>query len=398
MSEPLFATPDDYMRMAFRMALSRCGHTSPNPPVGALVVRDGTVVAQGGTQRCGEDHAEVCALRDAGDAARGADMYVTLEPCSHWGRTPPCAEAIIRAGVRRVFIPVLDPDPRVSGGGVRMLTEAGIETILLHNCRDQAIDLLRPFLTGLTYHRSHLIHKYAMTIDGRTAPAAGRSWISSPVSRFGVHRLRGICDAVMVGKGTVLTDDPRLDVRIDEHAGAVSEVSMAYSGEVPPALAALYDATPLCMEHPLRVVIGWSDQYSESLAVFRDQNFRVYVRESDGSDSALFGTMRDAERLMVLPDTGFGKLVLEDLYQRGVLSVLLEGGARLAASFLNEDLIDEVYAFVAPVIYGAGRPVFEARETGTAGADLHNPSAVWLGGDILYHGFTRSRSDVYRYY
>jgi diaminohydroxyphosphoribosylaminopyrimidine deaminase / 5-amino-6-(5-phosphoribosylamino)uracil reductase len=416
--------PDDFMRAAFRMALSRCGHTSPNPPVGALVVRDGQILARGGTQRCGEDHAEVCALRDAGDAARGADMYVTLEPCSHWGRTPPCAEAIIRAGVRRVFIPILDPNPKVSGGGVRMLSEAGIETILLHSCRDQAIDLLRPFLTGLTFNRSHVIHKYAMTLDGRTAPAQGRSWISSEISRFGVHRLRGMCDAVMVGVGTVLADDPRLDVRIDEHAASIADARISFAGEVSPSLAALYDETPLCVEHPLRVVIGWSDQYSDRIAVFRDDNFRVFVRASDASDAPLYNAMRDAGRLIEFPDSGFGRSVLEHLYGIGTLSVLLEGGARLAARFFSDDLIDEVYAFVAPTLYGAGRPVFDqarshgraanegsdqARSHGRAaneGSDqarlqplaLYNGSSVWLDGDFLYHGYTRRRSDVYRYY
>jgi diaminohydroxyphosphoribosylaminopyrimidine deaminase/5-amino-6-(5-phosphoribosylamino)uracil reductase len=207
---------DKYMRKAIELAQQGLGRTAPNPAVGAVLVRDGNVVGEGFHPAAGQPHAEIFALRAAADNAKGADLYVTLEPCCHQGRTGPCADAIIEAGVSRVFVGTQDPNPLVSGKGIERLLGAGIEVVtdvLNHECRQ----LIAPFAKHVTTGLPHVVLKSAMTLDGQTATLSGDSkWISCEASRNLVHQLRNQVDAIIVGSGTVIADNPRLTTRLIE--------------------------------------------------------------------------------------------------------------------------------------------------------------------------------------
>ena len=287
------------MRSALELARAVRADTSPNPWVGAVVVPPGEEpVAEGSTQPPGGPHAEAVALELAGETARGSTLYVTLEPCSHHGRTPPCAEAIIAAGVTRVVVGVLDPDPQVSGRGVEMLRHAGIEVevgVLAPEVEAQ----LGPYLKHRRTGRPWVVLKLAATLDGRIAAPDGTSkWITGPLARADAHQLRSESDAVLVGAGTVRADDPALTVR-----------------EVPG-------------RDPLRVVLGKAPEGAR-------------VRPA-------------------LEHRGDLEGLLDDLGGRGVLQLLVEGGSRVAWSFHQQGLVDQYVLYLAPVILGGddGVPLF----------------------------------------
>src|ERR1039457_3154236 len=207
------ATDMKFMKRALTLARKGIGRTSPNPAVGCIIVKDDAIIGEGWHRKAGTPHAEIHALKMAGDAARGADLYVTLEPCCHTGATPPCSQALIKAGVRRVIAGMRDPNPQVSGGGLTALDHAGIETVcgvLEGECRAINLPFIKHITTGLPY----VTYKCAMTLDGKIASFTGESrWISCEQSRKYVHRMRAHNDAVMVGVDTVLADNPRLTVR-----------------------------------------------------------------------------------------------------------------------------------------------------------------------------------------
>ncbi len=206
--------PEDYMRQALAAAELGRGRTRPNPMVGCVVVKSGKVVAIGHHAKAGQPHAEVEALRVAGARARGADVYVTLEPCAHWGRTGPCAQALIAAGVRRVFVGMRDPNPLVHGRGLRALARAGIE-VELGVVADECRHLNEAFAHYITTHRPFVVAKVAQSIDGRVATRTGESrWVTSEPARLFGHHLRDACDGILVGSGTVLADDPELTCRL----------------------------------------------------------------------------------------------------------------------------------------------------------------------------------------
>jgi diaminohydroxyphosphoribosylaminopyrimidine deaminase/5-amino-6-(5-phosphoribosylamino)uracil reductase len=282
------------MREALREAEKARGRTHPNPVVGAVVVKSGRIVARGHHQRAGSPHAEVNALAAAGPRARAADLYVTLEPCNHHGRTPPCTETILSAGVKRVFYGSRDPNPNVGGRGARRLRRSGIQVrqLLATEC-DAANEAWLKFITeGLPW----VVLKAAVTLDGKLATAAGDSrWISSDASRALVHHWRDQLDAVLVGAGTVRSDDPLLTVR-----------------GVPGG------------RNPVRVVLGTVPE-------------RARILHGPGETLALQGPLRG---------------VLRQLARRGLTSVLVEGGARVHGAFLREKLWDELRLFVAPRIAG----------------------------------------------
>ncbi|MFC4494917.1 bifunctional diaminohydroxyphosphoribosylaminopyrimidine deaminase/5-amino-6-(5-phosphoribosylamino)uracil reductase RibD [Streptomyces ovatisporus] len=314
------------MRRAVELAARGLGSTSPNPVVGCVVLNsEGHPVGEGWHQRAGGPHAEVHALAEAGDDARGGTAVVTLEPCDHTGRTGPCSRALIDAGIARVVYAVADPG---ANGGERTLAGAGID-VERGLLADEAAAVNAAWLTAVRVQRPYVVWKYAASLDGRSAAADGSSrWITSDAARADVHRLRARTDAVIVGSGTARADDPQLAVR-------------GVSGAV----------------QPLRVVIDTAATAVRPGARVLDGTAPTLIAVAQEASTAELG---DAAEVLRLPRAEGGRrgldltALLEELYGRGVRSVLLEGGPTLAGSFVEEGLVDEVIGYVAPVLLGAG--------------------------------------------
>ena len=318
-----------YMSHALELARRAEGRVSPNPPVGAVLVRDGEVIGRGYTQPPGQSHAEVLALREAGEAARGAALYTTLEPCSHHGRTPPCTDAIIEAGVAEVHAAVLDPNPNVRGGGLAILAEAGVSTRVGEG-EAKARLLLEAYVKYVTTGTPFVTAKFAMSLDGKIATRIGDSkWISGEKARRRVHRLRAASDAVMVGIGTVLADEPRLTAR-DKTGGPLDRqplrVVVDTRGRMP------VDA-PMLGE-PGRTLVAVGDLGEPGAATLRDAGAKVVSLPGDG------------------PSVDLAALMDALASEYGVTSMLVEGGATLLGSLFDLGLVDKVIAFVSPVIVG----------------------------------------------
>jgi diaminohydroxyphosphoribosylaminopyrimidine deaminase/5-amino-6-(5-phosphoribosylamino)uracil reductase len=320
-----------FMRRALALARRAEGRTSPNPLVGAVVVRRGRVVGQGFHRRAGEAHAETLALQRAGAAARGATLYVTLEPCNHHGRTPPCCDAILRAGVSRVVAAMPDPNPLTDGRGLTRLRRAGVRVrvgVLTGEAQQLNTAFSKTMRTGLPL----VIAKIGQSLDGKIATVSGESrWITSPQARARAQQLRGRVDAVLAGVTTVLRDDPRLSARGRQHrAGYPVRVIVDSALRTPPRAACL-TARPLA-----RVIIA-----------------TVAAR---GPRAAAL-TRRGAEVLWFRPVRGRVPLrpLLKALATRGIQSVLIEGGGEVIAGALAERLVDRVVWFIAPVLLGGRR-------------------------------------------
>jgi diaminohydroxyphosphoribosylaminopyrimidine deaminase / 5-amino-6-(5-phosphoribosylamino)uracil reductase len=302
------------LRRTFELAPGH--HTHPNPGVGALVVKDGVVIGEGFHSGPGNDHAEVVALSMAGDAARGADLYVSLEPCSHHGRTPPCVDAVLAAGIGRIVIGIEDPDPKVSGGGVAKLRDAGLEVILSDDpAAAEAVDpaYFHHRRTGLP----RITAKFAMTLDGSVAAIDGTSqWITSPEARHDAHVLRSEVDAVVVGAGTLRFDDPQLDVRIDGYSGPQPRPVIVAGGGTLPAESQIWQRNPLVI-----MAEGGSAPGGEVLEL------------SGGAPPA-------------------PALVASALGDMGYLDILLEGGPTLLAAWWQAGVITRVYAYIAAKVGG----------------------------------------------
>ncbi|HDP79304.1 MAG TPA: bifunctional diaminohydroxyphosphoribosylaminopyrimidine deaminase/5-amino-6-(5-phosphoribosylamino)uracil reductase RibD, partial [Spirochaetes bacterium] len=356
----------DIMRLALEMGFSRIGQTSPNPPVGAVLVGEETVICTGCTCACGSDHAEVDAIKKAGTRARGADLYVTLEPCCHYGRTPPCTEAIIEAGITRVITPMEDPNPLVAGRGLERLREAGVEVVLMAEMREQAADLLRPFTRYILDGRAFVVHKSAMTLDGRTADFDGVSkWISSEHSRYIVHRLRAMVDAVIVGVNTLLRDNPALTVRMDsfpeEVRGFFAENTVPVFGNDGFFFRNLLNFREFCSTGaPRRVIMGVAEGIPEDAAVFSDDNYLFYENAAEekklsASGDPVIKKLLKSGRLVLLPGTDEAETVtcaVKDMASRGMMYAMLEGGAGTAGSFFDAGAIDQFLYFIAPGMLG----------------------------------------------
>lgn len=329
-------TPDDIAHMRAALALARrgLGNVAPNPAVGCVIVRDRAVVGRGWTQPGGRPHAETEALKRAGDAARGATAYVTLEPCCHWGRTPPCTDAMIAAGIARAVIALRDPDPRVNGEGLDRLRAAGVaveEGVL----EAEAARLNAGFLSRVRAGRPLVTLKLATTLDGRIAAASGESrWITGPEARRLAHRLRARHDAVMVGSGTALADDPALTVRIPGlvppgHPGPVRIVA---DGRLRLPLTSVLAATARATPTWILTTQG-ADRHR--VAAFTDCGVTVISVAADPNGQ---------------PEP---RAALRALAQRGITRVLVEGGSRLAASLLRAGVVDRLAWFHAPGVLGA---------------------------------------------
>jgi diaminohydroxyphosphoribosylaminopyrimidine deaminase / 5-amino-6-(5-phosphoribosylamino)uracil reductase len=314
---------NDVAWMSRCLALARLaeGRTAPNPMVGAVVVHDGVMVGQGWHSRAGAEHAEVMALRAAGERARGSTLYVNLEPCCHFGRTPPCTDAILKAGVQRVVTGLQDPNPLVNGQGIAQLRAAGVQVdvgVLEGECRATNEPFLKSFLHG----RPLVLLKAACTLDGHIATVTGESrWISSADARAHAHGLRNVADAVLVGSGTALADDPRLGCRVENGR----------------------DPVPVLLDTRLRVPVS--------------------ARMFQGSCRALVFTSQEPEathpadvvRVREGPSGVDLGVVTRELCVRGVHTLLVEGGAAVHRSFLDAGLVDRIYLYVSPKILGGGR-------------------------------------------
>jgi len=318
------------MRRALELARQAEGRTSPNPMVGAVLVKNGQIVGEGYHHQAGGSHAEIKALRSAGDAARGARLYVNLEPCAHYGRTPPCTQALIHAGVSEVYYAVSDPNPLVQGKGHAQLEAAGI---IVHKglLEDEATLLNRPFFKFIATGKPFVIAKFAMSLDGKIATPQGESqWITSETSRQRGHQLRDITDAILVGAGTVLADDPQLTTRLpmaDVHHPL--RIVADSRGKVPLS-ARLYDP-----ELPGKTVLATTSQC--------DPAHRAALK-ARGVD------------VWTLPANADGRVslsaLLDEIGRHGLLTVLVEGGSELLGSFFLEGFVDRVWAFIAPLIIG----------------------------------------------
>jgi diaminohydroxyphosphoribosylaminopyrimidine deaminase/5-amino-6-(5-phosphoribosylamino)uracil reductase len=319
------AVPDDgaWMRRALALAERGWGQTAPNPMVGAVVVRDDEVVGEGWHGQFGGPHAEVEALRAAGERARGATLYVTLEPCAHHGKTPPCTEAILAAGVRRVVAATEDPSPAAQGGALR-LRDAGVD-VLVGVEASRARELNAPFFHALRSDRPFVQLKLALSLDGALADHSREpGWLTGEAARREVHRLRAGVDAIAVGIGTVLADDPELTVR---HAApprvAPTRVVFDTSARLPRTSKLAHGASQIPV-----IVVCWAPEPAHAAAL-----------EHTGVTLLHAATARDA---------------LVALRQRDVRSVLVEGGAALASAFLQEALVDRLIIFRAPLVLGSG--------------------------------------------
>ncbi len=366
-----------FMKEALRQARKGLGRTSPNPAVGAVVVRDGRVIAGGFHRRAGAPHAEVEAMNRMEGAARPGDaLYVTLEPCNHTGRTPPCTRAILEKGIRRVVVGMLDPNPSVTGGGCGYLRRQGVEVregVLERACRELNEGFIKHALTG----RPFVSAKSAATLDGWTATATGHSrWVTGERARRFVHTLRDRSDAILVGVGTVLADDPSLTARIPGRRG----------------------------RDPVRVIADTRCRIPEKARVLDpDSEAETWIVVAEDLPAGEVSRLEGLPGVSVLRcPAGEGGLLdpgamMEVLGAKGVASVLLEGGAALMGSMIRAGLVDKFYVFKAPKLLGGGDGVPLASGPGARRMDrcleLEEIRVRRFGPDVLIQGYPRRKGD-----
>lgn len=318
------------MRLALSLAKKGQGMTSPNPAVGAVIVKGGRVAGRGYHKKAGGPHAEVCALASCGNP-KGATLYVTLEPCCHFGKTPPCVDAVIGSGIKTVVVGMPDPNPLVAGGGIKRLEQAGVKVVtgvLEKECRA----LNEPFIKFITTGKPFFTVKLASSLDGRTAASTGDSkWITGLGSRRLVHKMRKATDAVMVGSSTVIKDDPELTVRLVKGRDPL-RVIVDSSFRSPLDAKALRIPTKTGARPPVVFTTRRADKS------------KIKAARSSGVDVVVVGRSDEGVDL---------KAVSAELARRGVLSVLVEGGGTLAASFIREGLADKLMIFYGPLMIGS---------------------------------------------
>jgi diaminohydroxyphosphoribosylaminopyrimidine deaminase/5-amino-6-(5-phosphoribosylamino)uracil reductase len=362
----------EYMEQALSMAKLALGQVSPNPAVGAVIVKNGEVIGKGYTQPPGSSHAEIVALQQAGPEAKGATLYVTLEPCCHYGRTPPCTQSIIAAGISDVHMAILDPNPDVNGKGKAELENAGIKTFL-GECEKKAREINEAYikfqLTGLPF----ITIKYAMSLDGKIATYTGDSkWISGEESRHFIHNLRYINDAIMAGVNTVLADDPQLTARCGGGRGGTAK------------------------KQPLRIIIDGMGLTPVTAKVFSEPGKTLLVlgrKTTEGEREAYYRV--GAELFEIPSENGYIELkkLMDELGKRQIMSVLVEGGSILFGSLFDQKLVDKAVIFVAPIIIGGekaktaigGRGVEKIMDA----VKLKNISEERFGDDVMFVGYIK---------
>ncbi len=362
-----------YMAQALSLAQLALGQVSPNPAVGAVIVKDGEVVGQGYTQPPGLDHAEIVALKQAGERARGGVMYISLEPCCHHGRTPPCTQAIIAAGIVEVHVAALDVNPVVLGRGKEELEEAGIK-VYVGEHEVEAKQLNEAYAKFITMGTPFITVKFAMSLDGKIATRSGDSkWISGELARKRVHNLRYTADAVMTGVNTVLTDDPRLTTRCCGSGGMLKK-------------------------QPTRVIVDSKGRTPLNAQVFTEPGKAIVVlgRLARAEQRESFAQV-GAELLELPSPEGWVDLerLLRMLGERQVISVLVEGGGILFGSLFDGGLVDKVVAFIAPIIIGGREAVTAVAGLGidrvADSFKLERVSIERLDDDLMVSGYLRGR-------
>ncbi|HWP45822.1 MAG TPA: bifunctional diaminohydroxyphosphoribosylaminopyrimidine deaminase/5-amino-6-(5-phosphoribosylamino)uracil reductase RibD [Candidatus Limnocylindrales bacterium] len=358
-----------FMQAALELAEKGRGCTSPNPMVGSVVVRNGEIVGRGYHQKAGKPHAEIEALLDAGEKSQGATLYVNLEPCCHYGRTPPCVGRIIQAGIRRVVVAMEDPNPKVKGRGIQELRAAGIE-VQVGILENEARKLNEAFIKYITTGQPFVVCKMAMSLDGKIATVSGESkYITRPQSREWVHRLRSELDAVMVGINTVIKDDPLLTVRLENRSGRNPH-------------RVIIDST---LRIPLEARVLDKDPVAKTL-IFTLESAPVEKRKHLEAQGALVFSVKRNDRGKVLL-----RSVLEQLGQMEISSLLIEGGAEINASAFEENLVDKVICFIAPKIIGGrnaptpvgGEGILNLSEA----IPLYQIQTRMLGEDVMIEGY-----------
>lgn len=355
-----------FMKMALALAVRGAGTASPNPMVGCVLVKDGEVVGAGWHEAPGKAHAEVAAIADAGEAAKGACAYVTLEPCNHTGRTGPCTEALIDAGVVEVVYALADSNPVAAHGATRLLT-AGVK-VRAGVCADEARELNRAWIHSLQHKRPYVTGKSAMSLDGRIATSSGESqWITSESSRAKAHQLRQFADAIIVGADTVIADDPALSARNGSE-----------------------------MRHPLRIVLDSTGRTPAGAKVYeRSGKGALIVTTSAAPHSRLAAYKEMGVETLILSPGANGRPEPSDLiaalHDRGVINVLVEGGGEVLGAFFDADLLDEIQLYIAPKLIGGGKPAFAGygvdRLTDTERFSFSAPER--LGQDMFIRGVRR---------
>lgn len=357
-----------FMREALRIAKNAEGRTSPNPMVGAVVVKDGKIIAEGWHRQAGTPHAEVHALNMAGELARGATLYVTLEPCSHFGRTPPCVNKIIESGIKRVVAAMKDPNPKVSGRGFEMLKNAGIEVeIGVLEAESRALNEI--FLKFITKKLPFVTLKFASSLDGKIATFSGESqWISCEQSRKFAHHLRDINDAILVGIGTVLADNPSLTTRLVEG------------------------------KNPVRVIIDSNARIPLNSKVVTDKSARTIVAVTENAPAEKISALKshDVEIIFCGGEKRVDlKILMQKLAEREITSVLVEGGGTIHFSMLKNGLVDKIMAFIAPKIIGGANSLTSVAGIGfeklAEAVEIKNFTAEKIGEDILLSGYIREK-------
>jgi len=365
------AKPESYMKKALKLAGKARGRTSPNPMVGALVIKDDEIVGKGFHPEAGKPHAEIYALQEAGEQARQATMYVTLEPCNHHGRTPPCTEAIIEAGISRIFVGMEDPNPKVAGKGIARLRDAGLDVIvgiLEEYCRQ----LNEAYIKYITTNTPFVTLKIAASMDGRIATHAGHShWITNEKSRCYVHRLRDENDAILIGIGTLLQDNPKLTTRLPRKKGRNPYRIIVDSRLRTPLHANIFGEDA---KEKLILVTGCKDH--NEIKLYRERTFRI----------------------LQIPTDELGQLdlqiLMEKLAKLEIMSVLIEGGSEISGSSVDAGIIDKICFFYAPLLIG-GRGA-----TGMMGGQginfipeaqrVKNLKIKYFGTDICVEGYLQS--------
>ena len=337
-----------YMQLALDLAASAKGKTNPNPLVGAVIVKDGSIVGTGLHRKAGEPHAEVHAFRMAGEHAKDATLYVTLEPCSHFGKTPPCANLVKESGVKRVVVAMQDPNPSVAGRGINLLRDAGIE-VAVGVLEEQARRLNERFIHNMLTSRPFVISKFAMTLDGKIATYSGHSqWITGEEARRNVHELRDEVDAILVGIGTVLKDNPALTTRLKERTGK-NPIRIVLDRE---------------LRTPLDAQIVQTDEAKTIIVTAEGQQHKASAFENLGVE-LLYVPVIDSKLDL--------NAMLDELYKRGITDLLVEGGGEVNASFLRNGLIQKFLVYVAPKVLGGRNSI-----TPFTGDDVETIDAAML--------------------